>query len=123
MTALDATAFVAALRRRFADPQHPLASSVQWVAGGTSPDGRAVIIYRETRTDGPLLGRRYDLEAFSALFDPSFGVEELADVAFVQDITDPTSGGTVRATDWAVGLVPDTLEIEWVGELYEVEDP
>jgi len=119
MSDIDPGEFVAAVHRRFDDPANPLASSVLWVGGGVSPDGRAVILYREPRTDGPVLGRRYDVPAFAELFEPAPDVEQLADIAFVEDITDPTGGGQVRARDWALGLVEDTLAIEWVGELYE----
>ncbi|WFR67182.1 hypothetical protein P9139_00495 [Curtobacterium flaccumfaciens] len=44
-----------------------LNDGMTWVGGGVrGPDG-AVILYQD-RPDGPVLGRRYDLTSYSALF-------------------------------------------------------
>ncbi len=120
MGSIDADAFVAALKWRFDDPQNVLNDHVLWVGGGVGPDGAALVFYRE-HSDGPVLGRRYDVVEFASGFDPLGGVEDLADIAFSEDITDPTGRGVELPVDWADGLVPEGVTVEWVGEPAEDE--
>jgi hypothetical protein len=105
--------FVSRIAERIGDPKDIFHGDLVFVGGGRSPDGRAVILYRE-RVDGPVLGRRYDLERYAALFDPHLTVSALADIAFVDDVADPTGSGRELVVDWSDGIDhPDEI-IYWV---------
>lgn len=114
----DAEAFVAAIKSRFDDPKNVLTDSVEWVGGGVGTDGNAVVLYREY-FGGPLLGRRYDVAKFAARFHPPCSIEQLADIAIADEITDPTGRGVTLSVDWAKGFAPEGASPEWVGELYQ----
>jgi hypothetical protein len=84
------------------------------VATGRRPDdGAVVIIYREA-LDASLLGRVYDLDSCSRLFDPALSVADLADIAYVDDLSDPSGRGVALRVDWARGLVPHPDDVGWI---------
>lgn len=114
MSNVDAATFVAAVKRQFDDPENMLTDSMVWVGGGVSLDGSAVVIYRPHQ-DGPVLGRRYLVAQFEAMFTPACTAEELADIVIANEITEPQERGVELPVDWADGLVPDGVTVEWVG--------
>ncbi|WIE76749.1 hypothetical protein [Curtobacterium sp. MCSS17_007] len=103
--------FVAAVRARFRDSDL-LRDGMEWVAGGVQPPDVATILYRD-RPGGPVLGRRYPLKEYSALFGGET-VQWLATEAWVSDITAPSGDGERKDVDWAEGLVPDPTEVRWL---------
>ncbi len=106
-----ANEFVAAVRARFHD-SGLLRDGMEWVAGGVQPPDAAVILYRD-RPGGPVLGRRYLLREYSALFGGATA-QWLATEAWVSDITAPSGDGERKDVDWADGLVPDPAEVRWL---------
>lgn len=89
-------------------------SEQQLEGTGTDTTGAVIVIYRE-RPDGPLLGRRYDIDEYPVLFDPKREPEDLAMIALSDDILDPSGHGTRLKVDWANGLVDDPAQVEWHG--------
>lgn len=85
------------------------------------PDSSAVIIYRE-RAGSPVLGRRYDLTTYSRLFSPDSSARHLAEIAYADDLTDPSGSGTRLHVDWADGVVADPHEIGWLLSHDELRD-
>lgn len=109
----DAKRFCAAIVRYFSEPDRAFGENVELIATRATDDV-AIILYREFPT-GPILGQRYELTDYATLFDPHLSPEELADIAFTDEITDPSGRGTRRDVDWADGLVEDPSSIEWLG--------
>ena len=83
-----------------------------WVGGRVREPHDAVILYRD-RPDGPVLGRRYELRSYSALFGGETA-QWLANEAWLSDITDPSGAGEPKDVDWAVGLVDDPGVVRWL---------
>lgn len=114
MDSRDVAAFVSRVRERVMDRTDVFHGSLVWTAGGEGSDGSAIVLYQE-RPNGPVLGRRYDLDEFAGLFDPGLTVRDLADIAFLDDVADPTGSGTVRPeVGWADGFYVDAARVEWV---------
>lgn len=74
------------------DGRDPRAATLVWVRGAEDADGAAVVLYRE-RPEGPVLGRIYRLGEYAAMFDSHLSIEDLADIAFADDLADPTGTG------------------------------
>lgn len=108
-----ANEFVAAVRARFRDSEL-LRDGMEWVAGGVRSPDAAIILYRD-RPGGPVLGRRYLLREYSALFGGETA-QWLATEAWVSDITDPSGDGEPKDVDWAEGLVTDPTEVRWLDQ-------
>lgn len=106
-----ADAFLAAVRARFHDSEL-LRDGMEWVAGGVQPPDAAVIIYRD-RPGGPVLGRRYRLGEYSALFGGETP-QWLATEAWMSDITAPSGDGERKDVDWAEGRVWEPGEVRWL---------
>ncbi|KZX21219.1 hypothetical protein [Rathayibacter tanaceti] len=113
---MDSTAvarFVRHLRSRVEDNLDPRSAQLVWVRGVENADGDAVILYRES-PGGPVVGRRYRLQDYAALFDVGSSPERLADIAFTDDVSDPTGGGVEdAAADERAGLDPGS-GVRWV---------
>src|SRR3954453_5771230 len=60
------------------------------VGAGLRADDRAVVIVYRGAADAPLLGRGYDLDRYSRMFDPILSIEDLADIPYVDDLCDPS---------------------------------
>ncbi len=106
-----ANEFVAAVRARFQDSDL-LRDGMEWVAGGVQRPDVAVVLYRD-RPGGPVLGRRYPLQEYSALFGGETP-QWLATEAWVSDITAPSGDGAPKDVDWADGLVRQPEEVRWL---------
>ena len=74
----------------------------------------ATVLYREN-PHRPVLGERFDLVEWAALFDPDLTPEGLADIAISEQLLDPTGRGLRLDVDWADGLIDNPREVEWVG--------
>lgn len=85
-----------------------------WIGGRILDDDSVVILYRESAS-GPILGRRYILPEFKALFDNDLSIKDLAQIIVTDEIGDPTGHGEVLPVDWADGLVPAGEHVEWTG--------
>ncbi|AZZ56535.1 hypothetical protein [Rathayibacter iranicus] len=85
--------FLERIRARVNDGRDPRAATLVWVRGAEDADGAAVVLYRE-RPEGPVLGRIYRLGEYAAMFDSHLSIEDLADIAFADDLADPTGTGT-----------------------------
>lgn len=107
----SANEFVAAVRARFRDSEL-LRDGMEWVAGVVQPPDAAIILYRD-RPGGPVLGRRYLLREYSALFGGE-SAQWLATEAWVSDITAPSGDGERKDVDWAEGLVRQPGEVRWL---------
>jgi hypothetical protein len=86
----------------------------EWIGGKVLPDDSVVILYREW-APGPILGRRYVLPEFKALFDDDLSINDLAQIIVTDEISDPTGHGEVLSLDWAKGLVLPGQSVEWAG--------
>lgn len=113
MTSSDVARFLEHLRARVVDVRDPRSAALVWVLGVEDTEGDAVVLYRE-RAGGPLLGRRYRLPEYAALFDIGSSPERLADIAFTDDVSDPTGGGVEdAAAEERAGLEPGS-GVQWV---------
>ena len=111
----DQEEFVAALRRLVQNPGGPLGQDLTWVSGRATPDG-AVVLYRQEGVV-PVLGWRYEMAWFAAMFGSESTMRELAEITYVNDLRSPDGGAGVRLdVDWADGLVEDPAEVAWLGE-------
>lgn len=106
-----ANEFVATVRARFRDSEL-LRDGMDWVSGCVQPPDVAIILYRD-RPGGPVLGRRYLLSEYSALFGGETA-QWLATEAWVSDITAPSGDGVRKDVDWADGLVRQPEEVRWL---------
>ncbi|MBP2215040.1 DUF6226 family protein [Arthrobacter sp. CAN_C5] len=86
----------------------------EWIRGRVLDDDSVVVLYRESAS-GPILGRRYILPEFKALFDDDLSIKDLAQIIVTDEIGDPTGHGEVLPVDWADGLVPAGEHVEWTG--------
>jgi hypothetical protein len=107
----QAQRFVAriAARCRADEPAGPVLVAA-WSSGD---DGPVVIVYREG-PDAHLLGRVYDLDGYARLFDTGLSVEDLADIAYADDLCDPSGRGVALRVGGARALVPRPDDIGWI---------
>ena len=103
-----AARFVAELRVLCTAPSGP-----QLVGARATPDGTAVVVYREA-AGASLLGRRYRLDAAAQLFAPDSSPAYLAGVAYADDLCDPSGTGWAADVDWADDVVPDPRAVGWL---------
>ncbi|CAO5174090.1 conserved hypothetical protein [Frankia sp. AiPs1] len=94
------------------DPKRILGQRVVWVAGRVIGSDSVVMLYREW-PDGPVIGRHYVVPELASLFDADVTTERLAEIIFVDEITDPGDPGEHLDVDWANGLVPDPSAVTW----------
>ncbi len=86
----------------------------EWVGGQVLADESVVILYREW-APGPILGRRYVLPEFKAMFEDHLSIKDLAQIIATYEISDPTGRGEIFPVNWAAGLVPPGQRVEWTG--------
>lgn len=110
---VNASEFVEAIRVKLGESPS-IAPEKEWVAGGVTTDGDAVVLYRAT-SGGPLLGRRWNLQRFVLLFGTE-DVHLLADAAYTSEIAEPEGPRVRLDVDWAAKLVDSPSEVLWVGE-------
>lgn len=104
MCSPEVSRFLEQIRTRVNNGRNPRAATLVWVRGTEDADGGAVVLYRE-RPEGPVLGRTYLLGEYAAMFDAHLSIEDLADIAFADDLADPTGTGTEdRTLDRQAGL-------------------
>lgn len=108
----DSQEFADALVAHFAAGDSDLRTTILIAAHAIGGD--VVVLYRE-HPDWPVLGRRYNLEALSALSGDHYSPTELAGNILDEDILDPTGYGGLLDVDWADGLVENPREVQWVG--------
>lgn len=100
------------VRDRVLNPHRILGKNVIWVAGRVLDADSVVMLYREG-PGGPVIGQRYVLTEFASMFDPELTTDDLAEIIFTNEITDPGGPGESLNVDWADGLVPDPAAVTW----------
>ena len=111
---VNAAEFVEAIRVKLGESPS-IAPEKEWVAGGITKDGDAVVLYR-TISGGPVLGRRWNLQQFASLFATE-DAYVLADAAYTSEIAEPEGPAVLLDVTWAAGLVDSPREVLWVGEI------
>lgn len=106
--------FVLALRRIAAEASERDADAPELLACAPLGAGGAVVLYRE-QPAGPVLGKRYDVQTFAALFSPALAADDLAEIAYRNELADPSGSGEVLDVGWADGLGYDRSQVQWVG--------
>lgn len=109
---VDQDVFVDTLKRKLGEIP-TITPSKTWVAGRAHPDGTAVALYRAT-TDGPIIGRRWVLEALSRLFATEDALM-LASAVYTSEIAEPEGDVHTLDVDWAADLVENPSEVLWAG--------
>ena len=104
--------FADALVTLFAGEDMDTRTTTLLVAHATGDD--VIVLYRE-HPDGPVLGRRYDIEESMSQSGHYYSPTGLAGNALDEDILDPTGHGGLLDVDWADGLIDNPREVEWVG--------
>jgi len=106
--------FLVALRELAEEQSRRGPDAPTLLACATFSEYDVVVLYREYAR-GPVLGRRYDLQAHAALFKPDPSPQDLAETVFWNDVVDPTGRGEVLGVNWADGLGVERRDIQWVG--------
>ena len=111
---VDGLTFLEVLHRKLTETPS-IAPEKTWVAGRTDDRGMAVILYRAS-PGGPVIGRRWNLDALEASFgtdDPSV----LAGAVYTSEIAEPEGQLVDGPKDWAQGLVHAPQDVLWAGTL------
>lgn len=108
--------FIATIVADMSDPGRVIGEETRLEGIGIDPEGAVIVVYRQ-KPNSRMLGRRFDLQKFAQLFDPTSPPEVLARIALVDDIFDPSGPGTRLNVSWAEGIVDNPDEIEWHGWL------
>lgn len=101
------------LRLLITDPVS-VADHITWAAGRVLADDSIAIVWRSSLSPHTF-GRRYVLDKMAPLFE-GMSMLELAHVAAMDEITEPSGQGRPLDVAWADSLVDPGVRVRWIGE-------